>query len=187
MTVPGGIGLTRPAPVRVVQSVTSGDARNDAPGRHRPATPLSASSWTFLPGIVVVPLLEEIDHDPHAVFDDHAMGHPGRNCLFVTDDEVDSDWRVRVHCEPDRTLQHPEHGPPAVGDSMVGSQAHGQGRGVEGPGSPNDMQTVRDFCPIAKRAVEVQAEALRSTRLGQHPGAVPQRWPVAHMLTVQTP
>ena len=155
--------------------------------RHRPATPLSASSWTFLPGIVVVPLLEEIDHDPHAVFDDHAMGHPGRNCLFITDDEVDSDWRVRVQCEPDRTLQHPEHGPPAVGDSMVGSQAHGQGRGVEGPGSPNDMQTVRDFCPIAKRAVEVQAEALRSTRLGQHPGAVPQRWPVAHMLTVQTP
>ena len=34
---------------------------------------------------------------------------------------------------------------------------------------------------------EVQAEALRSTRLGQHPGVVPQRWPVAHMLTVQAP
>ena len=136
--------------------------------------------------IVVVLLFEEIDHDPHAVFDDHAMGHFGRNCLFITDDEVDCDWRVRVHCETDRTLQYPEHGPPAVSDSMVGSQAHGQGRGVEGPGSPNDMQTVRDFCPVAKRALEVQDEVLGSTRLGQRKGAVPQRWPVAHMLSVQT-
>lgn len=173
------------------------NAERDAPATERDDAPWRGGTPAchapvclvvdLLPGIVVVLLLEEIDHDPHAVFDDHAMGHPGRNCLFITDDEVDRDWRVRVHGEPDRTLQHPEHGPPAVGDSMVGSQACGQGRGIEGPGSPNDMQTVRDFCPVAKRAVEIQAEALRSTRLGQHPGAVPQRWPVAHMLTVQTP
>ena len=187
MAVRGGSGSIRP-PVGVVQSVTL--RRRTQRCRWRGGTAcrwfLSALSRTFLTGLAIL-LLKEIDHDPHAVFHDHAMGHPGRNCLLIADDEVDIDWRVRVHCEPHRTLQHPERGPSAVGDSMVDSQARRQGGGVEGPGSPNDVQTVRDFCSVAKRTVEVQAEALRATRLGQHPAAVPERWPVAHMLTVQAP
>ena len=106
------------------------------------------------------------------------------NRLFCARDDSDTDWWIRRHTKANAAFEYTKPSPSARWDSMGLLQPLRQGVFVPRTSGSQMGQSVRQFGPIAQRAIDLRTEVSIASSLIEHPWTVLERRLVPNMLVV---